>query len=398
VNKKYLIIADDLTGANDTGVQLKKHNIDVDVLLFPTEEVVDSSVVIDSESRILNPNEAYTKVKSLTEKILSCNEFNIVYKKIDSTLRGNVAEEIKAIMDVYHPDVVLVAPAYPKIKRTTKNGIHFLNEKPLMETEIAHDPLTPVWTDNIKDLLGGKLGSEVSSYSVDNLEEMTRLPDSKIQLFDITADSHLQHLKELAFHDKRKILYVGSAGLAEYLFIPSPLPTLSVVGSISEVSLSQMAFAKDNGFELINIEIEDLVLENRVEKYADLVLSSLQKGKDTIITLTKEKEDYIKTLHFFENAGIKDKYKVSLIIKETLAQITAKVLKNQEVNRLFLTGGDTAIEIMHSLNAKGCKIKKELSTGIVESSLVGGSFEGLSIITKAGAFGVTESLYLSMKQ
>lgn len=87
MKKKYLIIADDLTGANDTGVQLKKHNIDVDVLLFPTEETVDSSVVIDSESRILNADEAYTKVKSLTKKILNCNVFDIVYKKIDSTLR-----------------------------------------------------------------------------------------------------------------------------------------------------------------------------------------------------------------------------------------------------------------------------------------------------------------------
>lgn len=398
MRNKYLIIADDLTGANDTGVQLKKNNIDVDVLLFPTGETVDNSVVIDSESRILDTIEAYKKVKSLSENILKNNEFESVYKKIDSTLRGNVAEEIRAVMDAYNPDIVVIAPAYPKIKRTTKGGIHHLNRVPLMKTEIASDPLTPIWTDNITELLSKEFGNDVFNYNTETLEKMTSLPDTKFQLFDIETDQHLELIKELALKDSRKILYVGSAGLAEFLFSTKALPSLSVVGSISDVSLNQMKYAKDKGFHIVNIEIKDLVSDNRIDKYTDLVVSSLQKGTDTILTITTEKKDYTNTIQFFEKIGITDKYKISQIIRETLAEITAKVLQKQEVTRLFLTGGDTAIEVLHSLNAQGCKIKKELSTGIVESTLVGGSFEGLTVVTKAGAFGVNESLYLSMKQ
>jgi len=398
MNNKYLIIADDFTGANDTGVQLKKNNIDVDVLLFPTDEKVNNSVVIDSESRILDSAEAYKKVKALSEEMLKNNQFEGVYKKVDSTLRGNIAEEIKAVMDTYDPDIVLIAPAYPKIKRTTKGGVHHLNGVPLMKTEIANDPLTPIWTDNITELLKKEFGNDICNYNLETLEKMTRLPDTKIQLFDIKTDQHLLLLKELAFKDDRKILYVGSAGLAEYLFSTKVLPSLAVVGSISEVSLNQMKYAKNKGFHLVQIEIEDLVDDSRIDKYTDSVVTSLQKGTDTIITITKEKEDYTKTIQFFEKAGITDKYKISQIIKETLAEITVKVLQKQKVTRLFLTGGDTAIEVIRNLNAKGCKIKKELSTGIVESTLVGGSVEGLTIVTKAGAFGVDESLYLSMKQ
>ncbi|MBA4700482.1 MAG: four-carbon acid sugar kinase family protein [Ruminococcus sp.] len=398
MRNKYLIIADDLTGANDTGVQLKKNNIDVDVLLFPTGETVDNSVVIDSESRILDTIEAYKKVKSLSENILKNNEFESVYKKIDSTLRGNVAEEIRAVMDAYNPDIVVIAPAYPKIKRTTKGGIHHLNGVPLMKTEIASDPLTPIWTDNITELLSKEFGNDVFNYNTETLEKMTSLPDTKFQLFDIETDPHLELIKELALKDSRKILYVGSAGLAEFLFSTKALPSLSIVGSISDVSLNQMKYAKDKGFHIVNIEIKDLVSDNRIDKYTDLVVSSLQKGTDTILTITTEKKDYTNTIQFFEKIGITDKYKISQIIRETLAEITSKVLQKQEVTRLFLTGGDTAIEVLHSLNAQGCKIKKELSTGIVESTLVGGFFEGLTVVTKAGAFGVNESLYLSMKQ
>lgn len=371
MENKYLVVADDFTGSNDTGVQLKKNNIDTDVLLFPSKESVENSVVLDTESRGLSEKDAYEKVKALTSDLFEKNQFSIVYKKIDSTLRGNVAKEIHAMMDIYTPDIIVIAPAFPKINRVTKEAVHYLNETPLMKTEIANDPLTPVWTDNICELLKAEFNEPIKNISIEELENLQYLPEDRFQVFDVEKERDLEKLKELTINESRRILYVGSAGFAEYVFKKDELPTLSVIGSISEVSLEQMDYAKSKGFNVINVEINDLVIEDRIEKYTKLVCESLAKNLDTIITVTRKKQDYLKTIEMFKSLGIVDKKEVSRIIKETLAQITREVLSKVPISRLFLTGGDTAIEVINELGAKGCKIQRELSTGIVESHLVG---------------------------
>jgi uncharacterized protein YgbK (DUF1537 family) len=396
MNNKALIIADDFTGSNDTGVQLRKKGLDVEVLLFPTEEALDHSVVLDTESRILPPEEAYQKVKALTTKVAQNNDFQFIYKKIDSTLRGNIAKEIQAVMDVTQPDEVIIAPAFPKIKRTTKNGRHYLDGKPLMETEIANDPLTPVWTDDIMELLKKDFTSTIVLHSVADLAQGI-WPEGLIHIFDIQEDSDLERLASIAKKRNKKQLFVGSAGLAEYLFEKPQLPTLSVVGSVSEVSLQQMNVAEKNGVLSVTIDLNDLVAENRVAKYSQLLEESLKKG-DTILTVTRKKNDYTETIDLFNRLGIPDKKEISRIIRESLAKITANTLKSTAVSGLFLTGGDTAIEVIHELQGTGCKILVEVEPGIVQCQLLGGAFEGLLITTKAGAFGKEDSLYNSIQK
>jgi uncharacterized protein YgbK (DUF1537 family) len=277
MNNKALIIADDFTGSNDTGVQLRKKGLDVEVLLFPTEEALDHSVVLDTESRILPPEEAYQKVKALTTKVAQNNDFQFIYKKIDSTLRGNIAKEIQAVMDVTQPDEIIIAPAFPKIKRTTKNGRHYLDGKPLMETEIANDPLTPVWTDDIMELLKKDFTSTIVLHSVADLAQGI-WPEGLIHIFDIQEDSDLKRLACIAKKRDKKQLFVGSAGLAEYLFEKPQLSTLSVVGSVSEVSLQQMNVAEKNGVLSVTIDLNDLIAENRIAKYSQLLEEALKKA------------------------------------------------------------------------------------------------------------------------
>lgn len=48
---RYLIIADDFTGANDTGVQLKRRGFSTDVIFDPALIGPEGSFVLDTESR-----------------------------------------------------------------------------------------------------------------------------------------------------------------------------------------------------------------------------------------------------------------------------------------------------------------------------------------------------------
>ena len=59
---------------------------------------------------------------------------------------------------------------------------------------------------------------------------------------------------------------------------------------------------------------------------------------------------------------------------------------------LILTGGDTALSVLNLLKVERIEIEGELLEGIVKGRLVGGDWDGLTIITKAGAFGKEDAL------
>jgi D-threonate/D-erythronate kinase len=71
------------------------------------------AIIFNTDSRSVSEAEAYKRVKNISEKIKK-ESFDVVYKKIDSTLRGNIGQEINAMYDVFQPDFVIFAPAYPK--------------------------------------------------------------------------------------------------------------------------------------------------------------------------------------------------------------------------------------------------------------------------------------------
>ena len=124
---RCFIVADDFTGSNDTGVQLTRRGFRTKVV-FDAEAVLDDglSYVLDTESRNMTGAESQEKTARLL-KGLDLSGFDCVIKKVDSTLRGNIAEEIFETERVFGADLVIFMPALPALGRTTKNCIHKLN-------------------------------------------------------------------------------------------------------------------------------------------------------------------------------------------------------------------------------------------------------------------------------
>jgi len=400
MNAKYLVVADDFTGANDTGVQMRNRGLPVKVALFPTNEVQETSIVLDTESRNITSNDAYEKVRSMTEKILEENTFELVYKKVDSTLRGKVIEEIKALDDVYKPDKIVFAPAFPEIGRTTEEGVHKLNGVPLMETEFSKDPLSPIQTDNITMMLERGYGESVKHHTVEEIREsMFNLSQGRYHTFDSVEQSDLLKISSVLLESNEKILWVGSAGLANAMFqILYPIkPALAVVGSISENSLNQMAYAEKKGVRLIKLSNEELFDKNQVPEVAKRIVNLLNQDKDVILTAAKTRDDYEDTLHYASKLSM-SKDDTSWYVQNALANITREVLSKGSISGMFLTGGATAISVMDALNITSVEIKEEIITGTVHSILSDGSFKGMNIVTKAGAFGKEQDLVISLEK
>jgi len=147
-----LAIADDLTGALEVGAKFAGAVVTTDLVLSRRPDT--PVLVVDTETRHLAPDEAADVV---LETVLSAWEFApaFVYKKTDSTLRGNIAAELRALMSVYPERPLVYAPAYPDMGRTVREGHLFVHGVPVHRTAFAADPLNPVLGSSITELLGG---------------------------------------------------------------------------------------------------------------------------------------------------------------------------------------------------------------------------------------------------
>ena len=145
---KLLIIADDFTGALDTGVQFAARGAATRVITDPAFAFAGAEpglqvLVLDAETRHVAPEQAYAVVRQTTERALAAN-VECIYKKTDSALRGNIGAELAAVMDAAGADRLPFIPAFPKTHRTTKDGVHLIDGVPVAQSVFGQDPFEPV--------------------------------------------------------------------------------------------------------------------------------------------------------------------------------------------------------------------------------------------------------------
>src|SRR5829696_6365168 len=165
---RVAIIADDLTGAADTGVQLARAGYRTAVAFrdapIPPAEDLDA-VALDTDSRAMPAGFAAKRVMEAGHTV---RHARIVYKKLDSTLRGPIAAELAAALGASGRDRAVVAPAFPAAGRTTVDGVQLVRGVPVHETEAKNDPRTPVREGHVPTLLATAFPSVVS-LSVEDL-------------------------------------------------------------------------------------------------------------------------------------------------------------------------------------------------------------------------------------
>ncbi|MDI6601377.1 MAG: four-carbon acid sugar kinase family protein [Thermoanaerobacteraceae bacterium] len=408
--QKAVVIADDFTGANDTGVQLKKYGFDTVVFIDPSR--INSTyrwdaIVIDTESRSISKEEAYNILSDVSETIKKNFEPSIIYKKVDSTLRGNISAEIKAICEYMDIDIIVFSPAYPQIGRTTIGGVHLLNGIPINETELANDPKNPVKTAVLKDILTADFDIPCGIIGLNDLRHNLREKLEKIRpphaiIFDVETPEDLSMITQVAALLDKKILWVGSAGLANALFenYKKPQkPVLSVVGSVNSVSIEQYNHVVEkneahgiviNAVTLLNNEEIEV---NRIIEEADRLLGM---GMDVIISTTNTRSDYESTVEWAKNKNI-SMSNVSKKIADSLGTIVNELMSKHKLSGLFITGGDIAISAIKAMKADGSVVIDELETGIPVLKIWGGPYDGTNLITKAGGFGKADSISHAIK-
>src|SRR5690349_10534919 len=135
-----MLIADDLTGACDAGAQFAGRG-PVPVFVAPASPESEWQVaVVDTESRGLAPDDAADLVRGAAKRVEGQLSGRLLFKKIDSTLRGPIAAELDALLDASGRRTALVCPAFPGQHRIVVNGILLVNGARAHESPIGKDP------------------------------------------------------------------------------------------------------------------------------------------------------------------------------------------------------------------------------------------------------------------
>lgn len=408
------IIADDFTGANDSIVPFAVAGARAVTIAQPPEQKeafpAYQAVAVNTNSRGRPREEAY-QLAQQAGKDLPLQAGDLVYKKIDSALRGNIGAEIDGLLaGLGEETIVLVAPAFPANGRITAGGYQLLNGIPVHETEMARDPVTPVRQSHLPTLLAATSGYPVGHLSLGVVcngwqkawleVDKLRAKGCRLVVADATTNEHLKNLADLCLHAPVKILPCGTAGLAgalaEKLFWPLPVKkpvaglaeggVVAIIGSRSPMAGRQIQRALTKLPWLAQVVAERTALasikeqDQETKKVAQKVAQALAGRKEGVVVCLDD------------NPAVKGETLAATELAAGLGKIARLVVAATGVKKLFLSGGDIAAAAIGALGGWGLEIAAELEAGVCLGRLQGGSFTGMTIVTKAGSFGNEETL------
>ena len=382
---KIALIADDLTGAADTGVQLVRAGYRTAVVFHGEEAptVGFDAVSFDTDSRDMPAGFATKRVVDVAG---SARGACMVYKKLDSTLRGNVAAELAAAFGASGCARAVVAPAFPDAGRTTVRGTQFVRGVPVNETEVRNDPQTPVREAHVPTLLADAFSS-VGTLGVEDVADPERvrliLEENECVVADAERGSDLEMLVR-SVPDPDRVLWAGSAGLARALgsAYPGPReggagerrapvrPVLVVVGSLSGVARGQV--------------------RRLVEEYGNV---SVDAGREDAVAAAREAL-LGRTCAVVHSPEERDASGKGFIIG-TLAEVVSRLSEEGLLGGLVMTGGATAVGVARRLGATGIELQGEVEAGVPVGTLIGR--DPYPVVTKAGGFGGPDTLVAAVQ-
>jgi D-threonate/D-erythronate kinase len=414
-----LLLADDFTGAMDTGhgfatrgcsvcVSLgdrsadgtdQPHRIDADA----AEDDVDV-LAIDMNTRDLAPEAAASTVATS----LDGRSTGVVYKKVDSTLRGNVVVEVDAALRASGADLAIVAPAFPSTGRLTVGGRHLVDGLPLEEAGYeANSDLAALFAASTHDVTMLPLETVLAGEAaVRSALSAASAGHPLIVVCDAVHDRHLRTIAAAADSLDANVVFVGSGGLATAVSVPSATGStasaagtavespdggiLGVVGSINDRTLEQL--------ELVPSEIV-----HRLEP-ADAVTNPAETGRHVapelretlrthgraVVTGATSPADVELAGDAALEHGVDPGSRVATALSAAAA---ATATDKPPLSGLFLTGGAVARAALDALSATEIELTgRAVVDGIPEGRLVDGPTAGLPIVTKAGGFGGRRSI------
>lgn len=438
---KIGIIADDLTGATTVGVLLARSGINT-AAFFSPDELVDTTeieaLILSSNSRHMSPKDART---AISEAVSSLKVKGAVHfsKRIDTTLRGGIGYEVDEMLSHLPEDTMgVMVPAMPQSNRILVGGYSVIDGRALQKTDVAKDVLTPIkethvptlvakQTDHkvgqldLSSLLAGKeaikaslvhqksMGVRVIVCDAITLDEVEMIAECVHELnwsvlaidpgpftqklasqrgfgfdTDKVAGDSLDHLK-LSEMDGKVVVVAGSATS----ITKKQINRLCEEDAVSKISVDPLSIA-------IQDDTTAKIVENAVEAMKEVLLDQQKK----VVVLETAVSGPILNLEEVEKNVSLEKGQAARNINSALSEIVKVALEQsgEKVNGIYMTGGDTMVSTLKTLEASGIALIDYVIPQTDLGRVIGGPYEGVVTIGKGGLTGNEDTAIIAVKR
>ncbi len=415
------IIADDLTGANDTALQFHQKGANTKILLdsecSPRVKAGTEVWALSSESRNVSPEMAIERVEQAVSTLTENFSFDYFYKKIDSTLRGHIALETLTMLNILNYDAAIIIPAFPQEGRITVGGYHLAKGIPIGKTEMAIDPHSPITESHVPTLLKMQLGEEDSELigTVDLRTVMNgagpilmRINElinegKKLIIADSTSLTDIEQIALAIIKCDKKILPTGTAAGAQVLskywlagiekenkkISIGNLPKLIVSGTATQITANQIKKLEQSD-DHDNINFIALESSEILEGVKDSLVERIVTNLMSKVTVCVHTSDLIANFDGFSedsfNAEL-TKEKFAGMITDFLAELTQKV--SEKIDFILISlGGETSYKCCKSIKSNELQLIDEVAPAISICSDINKKW----VITKSGNLGNSNTL------
>lgn len=373
-NPRVLIVADDLTGAMDSAGPFATLGVETWVAAVPMRcdpaSLSSARVVsVNTDTRHLSGPLAAARVNEIVRH-LGVGGFDIVVKKIDSTLRGNVVAETLALLEISGRREAVVAAAFPAQGRTVRGGMVYVDGKPLAQTTFAKDALSPPPLAPLQQVFAAaKPGLRVTAAAPSDAFDA----GTDIWIADSEIDADLERIVETLASRVNSVLMVGSAGLTRALALvcfdghPAPSGPQQVTGTIVFAVGSRAARSAEQ-VESLAAQPDTKVL---CAPNGRLQCTEIPVARNLVLKATADDSGRE------GDAGH---------VAADMAKHAIEIARSAQAQALVATGGDTAIAILTASDNPALQVLGDLMPGIPYARI---RLEGAPIwlVTKAGGFG-----------
>ncbi|HYF78745.1 MAG TPA: four-carbon acid sugar kinase family protein [Symbiobacteriaceae bacterium] len=392
------VIADDLTGANATGILLRRKGYRTASLTgmdWPSGGLAGYDCVsMNTESRAVPAETAYERVEKAAQ-LIGENGGRPLAKRIDSTLRGNLGPELDALLAVLGPEsMAVVTGAFPASGRTTVDGNHYVNGVLLAETAVRHDPLCPVTESHVPTLLAkqtklpiGRLSLQVVRQGADRIAtELKELANAGIRLVCADAETN-EDIAALGAGMAKSHLHVVAAD-------PGPL-TAAYVGSLMGHRRRRVLVVAGSVTPNTREQLDTL------EKQLDAALLTVDAGLlaqggtvaagevDRVVAglAALPAEQVVLGVRTSPMMTLPDRHAAEAIAAGFAEVALRSIDAMPEIAGVYTSGGDITLAVCRRMGSRAINLVEEVLPLAVAGRLLGGHQPGLPIVTKGGLVG-----------
>ncbi|NUJ17803.1 four-carbon acid sugar kinase family protein [Bacillus glycinifermentans] len=421
---KIGVIADDLTGGNGTGVKLTKLGYTMATMVFyenlPSSEEING-VIIDTDSRYAKEEVAHRRVKTAAAN-LKKRKTDIVCKRIDSTVRGNIGTELDTLLhELGEESIAVVVPAYPDSGRIVSGGYLLIHGVPVQLSDVGKDPVKPVTESHIPKLVQKQSDHQVAGIGLETILAGKEAIEADM-LEKIQKGARIL-VPDAITNENIESIACAMAELDMYQMVPAdPGPLTSAyarafsrkrmkdkkiiitVGSVTSNSSKQLQYLIDKtNLRPVYVDAKKLATmdetwDQEVDRVIKKAAEEMEKQDILLITTDSLKSEILdlKTLadkeHVSQDALAKR-------IADGLGKMTRLVIQNSrfDIGGCFTSGGDVTASLCSISRAEGIQLIDEILPLVAYGKFIGGYLDGIPIVTKGGTAGGTKAIYTSVK-